>query len=223
MRTLNLLNLAAVSLWLMASLASASPTQPTNGVEYRTLTTAQPVTTTGKKVEVIEFFMYHCPACYQLEPQLLEWVKKQGSNIVFRRIHLPHTGARDAEAHMFLALESLNLEQSMHAKLLTTWHVEHHQLTTDDDNIDWAIKNGIDKNKFIDTYYSFSVTSKLSNLMRVAESYLVNSTPTLVIDGRYITDPGQIQQSDPAMSPDGLDAAMLKVADVLVEKAKLTK
>ncbi|MET3106265.1 thiol:disulfide interchange protein DsbA [Oxalobacteraceae bacterium GrIS 2.11] len=214
---------ALILLWFLADLAIASPASPVSGAEFKTLGTPQPVQVQGKKVEVIEFFMYHCPACYVLEPQMLEWVKKQGNNIVFRRIHLPHNGARDAEAHLFLTLEAMNLEESMHARILQAWHVEHKRLLTDDDNIEWAVKNGIDKARFVDAYNSFSVVTKLQGLLRVAESYLVNSTPTLVIDGRYLTGPGFIQDSNRNIPDDGLDQAMLQVADVLVAKALASK
>jgi len=212
-----------VSLSLLAGVVSASPQNPVDGAEYKTLTTPQPAVADGKKVEVIEFFMYHCPACNQLEPKLLAWVGKQGSNIVLRRIHLPHTGAQDPEAHLFLTLEALGLEESLHAKILATWHVERKRLLTDQDNIDWAIQNGIEKNKFIDTYFSFSVTSKLHGLMRVAESYLVNSTPTLVIDGRFVTGPGLVQDSNASLGLKDLDAALLQVADALVVKARAAR
>lgn len=209
--------------WLLAGAALATPDHPVNGAEFTTLTTPQPALGGAKTVEVIEFFMYHCPACNSLEPQLLAWVKKQGGNIEFRRIHLPHNGAKDPEAHLFLTLEALRLEPSLHASVLNSWHVEHHELLSDQDNIDWAIKKGIDKNKFIDAYYSFSVTTKLQNLQRIAESYLVNSTPSLVIDGRFITGPGLIQDSNKALPPAQLDAALLQVADVLVLKARAGK
>jgi protein dithiol oxidoreductase (disulfide-forming) len=217
------ISLAFISLWFIASIALASPTSPVEGAEYRTLGTPQAVTSTGKKVEVVEFFMYHCPACNALEPQLLAWVKKQGDNIEFRRIHLPHTGNKDPETHLFLTLEALNVEKELHAKILNTWHVEHHQLLTDNDNIEWAVKNGFDKAKFMETYFSFSVMSKLQGAQRIGESYQVNSTPTLVIDGRYITDPGLIQNSNPTIPGEGLDQATLQVADVLVQKAKAGK
>ncbi len=209
-----------VFLSLLTGTVSASPQNPVEGAEYKTLTSPQPVAADGKKVEVIEFFMYHCPACYQLEPQLLAWVSKQGDNIVFRRIHLPHTGAKDPEAHLFLALEALGLEESMHAKILNTWHVEHKPLLTDQDNIDWAVKNGIEKNKFIDAYFSFSVSGKLNGLMRTAGNYLVTSTPTLIIDGRYATAPGMIVDSNPSVPVNALGNAMLQVADALVVKAR---
>lgn len=212
-----------VLLSLLTGTVSASPQNPVEGAEYKTLTTPQPAVTDGKKVEVIEFFMYHCPACNQLEPQLLAWVSKQGSNIVFRRVHLPHTGTKDPEAHMFLALEALGLEESMHAKILNTWHVEHKPLLTDQDNIDWAVKNGIEKNKFTDAYFSFSVSGKLNGLMRTAGNYLVTSTPTLIIDGRYVTGPGMIVESNHSIPLSELNSAMLQVADALVAKAKAAR
>ena len=215
--------LAVISLWLCAALASASPTSPVDGVDYKTLTPPQPVQTAGKKIEVIEFFMYHCPACNLLEPYLLDWAKRQGDNIVLRRIHVPHNGAKDVEAHLFLTLEALNLEQSMRARVLNAWHVEHQRLLTDQDNIEWAQKNGLDSTRFIDAYYSFSVTGRLAGLMRVAQSYGITSTPSLVIDGRYVTGLQMMQDASPATAGTGLETALMQAADALVAKARAEK
>ena len=41
---------------------------------YETLSPAQP-TQNPDKVEVIEFFWYGCPHCYDFEPLLEKWVK----------------------------------------------------------------------------------------------------------------------------------------------------
>jgi len=68
------------------------------GVDYATLAQPQPVQESGKKVEVIEFFMYHCPVCNALEPAFEEWVRMQGDRITLRRIHYPSTGPADPEA-----------------------------------------------------------------------------------------------------------------------------
>jgi thiol:disulfide interchange protein DsbA len=217
------INLALISFWFIANLANASPDNPVEGLDYRAIATPQAVVATGKKVEVIEFFMYHCPACNSFEPQLLAWVDKQGDNIVFRRMHLPHHGKDDAEAHLFLTLDAMKLEDKLHAKILQTWHVEHHQLITDQDNIDWAVKNGIDKTQFLEAYTSFSVMSKLHDLLRLAASYQVNSTPTLVIDGRYLDGPGIIQDSNQGLGVEALNKLVLQIADGLVDKARSTK
>ncbi|MBP1208189.1 thiol:disulfide interchange protein DsbA [Duganella sp. 1411] len=202
---------------LMAGAAFASPTAPKNGAEYTTLKAPQPVQAEGKKVEVIEFFMYHCPACYALEPAMLEWVKKQGDKIVFRRIHLPLTGENDPEAHLFLTLEAMKLEESLHAKVLSTWHVERQRLKSDDDNINWAVKNGIDKQKFLAVYNSFAIITRLKNAGRVAATYEVNSTPTLIVNGRYLTNPTMVDGSNPGQIPrQQLNQATLQVLDALV-------
>ena len=84
MRFLQLV-LATLSLSLAAAIAGASPSNPQNGIDYRTLDKAQP-TESGNKVEVTEFFWYSCPHCSAFDPSLEEWVKKQGDWIVFKRV-----------------------------------------------------------------------------------------------------------------------------------------
>lgn len=217
---MRLLKTALMVAGLCAATAFASPTAPRNGAEYTTLKTPQPVQAQGQKVEVIEFFMYHCPACYALEPAMLEWVKKQGDNINFRRIHLPLTGENDPEAHMFLTLEAMKLEEQLHAKILQTWHVERRRLKSDADNIDWAVKNGVDKEKFTATYNSFAVMTRLKGAGRVAAAYEVNSTPTLVVAGRYLTNPTMVDASNPGIPRQQLGVATLQVLDALVAQAR---
>ena len=214
------LKIAVVVAGLCAATAFASPAAPRNGAEYTTLKTPQPVQAEGKKVEVIEFFMYHCPACYVLEPAMLEWVKKQGDNISFRRIHLPLTGENDPEAHLFLTLEAMKLEESLHAKVLSTWHVERRRLKSDADNIDWAVKNGIDKAKFTAMYNSFAVSTRLKNAGRVASTYEVTSTPTLIVNGRYLTNPSMVDASNPGIPRQQLSEATLQVLDALVAQSR---
>jgi protein dithiol oxidoreductase (disulfide-forming) len=214
----------AMSLALAAAVAalpaSASPAVPRDGAEYRTL--ASPVTpqAQGKKVEVVEFFMYHCPACNMLEPGLAAWVKKQGDAIQFRRIHVPHTGAADPEAHLFLTLEALKLDESMHGKVLNTWHVERKRLKSDEDNLAWAVQNGIDKAQFQAAYTSFGVLTRLRNLEKLVGSYRVDGTPTVVINGRYLTSPSMVSESNPSLPRPSVEAAAFQVMDALVLKAQ---
>jgi thiol:disulfide interchange protein DsbA len=207
-----------ILLGLSASLASASPAVPQNGVDYITLTQPQPVQSTGKKVEVIEFFMYHCPVCNALEPLLEDWIRQQGDRITVRRIHYPLTGQADPEAHLYLTLEALGRLGDMHEKVFKAVHVDHIRLNTDDAIIDWATKNGIDRAQFLDAWNSFGVTTRLRQLGRIAAQYQVDSAPTLIVDGRYLTTPalesGQMQGADRDM----VFKATLNVAAKLVDK-----
>ena len=220
MRSLRFALLATV---LAASTAFASPTDPKNGVEYVTLAQPQPVQATGKKVEVIEFFMYHCPHCNALEPQLEQWVKKQGANIQFKRVHLPFAGPNDPEAHLYLTLDAMGKAEEFQPKVFKAWHVDHLRLNTDAAILDWVSKNGIDRNKFLDVWNSFGVITKLHRLPQITTDYKVEGVPTIIIDGKYQTAPSIVYNSVKTTSEPVLFQATLQVMDALVAKAAKSK
>ena len=220
MRSLRFALLATV---LAASTAFASPTDPKSGVEYVTLAQPQPVQAVGKKVEVIEFFMYHCPHCNALEPQLEQWVKKQGDNIHFKRVHLPFSGAKDPEAHLYLTLEAMGKAEEFQPKVFKAWHVDHLRLNTDAAIIDWVAKNGIDRTKFMDVWNSFGVTTRLRQLPQITTDYKVDGVPTIIIDGKYQTSPAIVYNSVKSSSEPVLFQATLQVMDALVAKAAKSK
>jgi thiol:disulfide interchange protein DsbA len=217
---MRLLRLAAACLLATAVSASAfaSPANPQNGVDYVTLAQPQPVQASGKKVEVIEFFMYHCPVCNGLEPGFEEWVRKQGD-----RIQVRYTGGADPEAHLFLTLEALGKLDEMHAKVFNAVHQQHIRLNKDDAIIDWVSKNGIDRTAFLNAWNSFGVSIKLRQLDKVIAAYKIDSVPTLVIDGRFVTSPSLANATVKTSNPQQLFQATLQVADALVAKALQSK
>jgi thiol:disulfide interchange protein DsbA len=208
---------------LTASLASASPAVPQNGVDYATLAQPQSVQASGKKVEVIEFFMYHCPVCNALEPLFEDWIRKEGDRITVRRIHIPSTGPADPEAHLYLTLEALGRLGDMHGKVFKAVHVDHIRLNKDDAIIDWVAKNGIDRAQFLDVWNSFGVTTRLRQLRRVTADYQVDSAPTLVVGGRFLTNPGLLSGQMQGADREAVFKATLNVADKLVDKAAQPK
>jgi thiol:disulfide interchange protein DsbA len=214
------LDLAAAGLFLMASTATlASPTNPQSGVDYVTLAQPQPVQTAGKKVEVIEFFMYHCPVCNALEPGFENWIRQQGDRITVRRVHFPYTGPNDPEARLYLTLEALGKVDQMHAKIFHAVHVERIRLNKDEAIIDWVSKNGINRAAFLNAWNSFGVTMKLRQLGKIAGNYGIDSAPALVIDGRYMTSPATVGAKFQPRDRAALFEATLQVASALVDKA----
>jgi thiol:disulfide interchange protein DsbA len=220
MRSLRFALLAAS---LVVSTAFASPTDPKNGVEYVTLAQPQPTQAAGKKVEVIEFFMYHCPHCNALEPQFEQWVKRQGDNIVLKRVHIPASGPNDPEAHLYLTLEALGKVDEMHAKVFKAIHVDRIRMKDDATVIDWASKNGIDRATFTNAWNSFGVMTKLRRLSQVVDAYKVDGAPTVVIDGKYQTSPATVYNSVKTGNELQLFQATLQVMDALVAKAAKSK
>lgn len=217
------LRFALVAAALVAGFAHASPTDPRLGAEYTVLATPQPTQTTGKKVEVVEFFAYHCGACNAFEPTLNAWVKKQGDNIVMRRVPLPFQGASDPEARLFLTLDAMGKLEEYHHRVFRAVHVERKRLMKDDDIIAWATTNGLDKAKFMEAWNSFGVQTKLKRLPTVAEAYKASSTPTVVIDGKYVVSPSSVHQANKIQDSAQLMTATGQVLDALVAKAAATK
>jgi thiol:disulfide interchange protein DsbA len=214
---MGLLRVIVMTLGLMAFAAAASPGDPRMGTEYQLLAAPQPVQAAGARVEVIEFFMYHCPFCNALEPELAAWVKRQGERIAFRRVHIPYSGVNDPEAHLFLTLEAMGKLDAMHAKVLHAVHVERQRLMKDDAIIDWVGRNGIDQTEFLAAWNSFGVTTRLKRLPRSIGDYGVDSAPLIVVNGKYRTAPSMAGAGAPA----GGDpmAQTVQVLDALVAKA----
>ncbi len=216
---LNLLLAAAVS---VSSAALASPAAPANGVEYLTLQQTQS-TDAGAAVEVTEFFSYSCPHCHLFDAPLAAWVKKQGNSIAFKRVHLALHPSDAAVQRLYYTLEAMgNLEQ-MHARVFGAIHEQRIRLSNDEQVFDWAEKAGIDRAKFIATYRSFGMQSKVSRANRLAADYRINQWPMVAIGGRYLTSPTQASSTMPHISEAEQHPIGLQVMDFLVAKARPEK
>ena len=65
---------------------------------------------------------------------------------------------------------------------------------------EWAAKNGIDRQKWLDAYSSPEVDRKVQRARELTRLYNVQGTPTLVVDGRYLTS-GNMAETVPGVIP----------------------
>lgn len=216
MRVLKYL-IASVSFSFMAA-APVTFAADTKG--YTVLSDAQP-TDAGKKVEVIEFFGYSCPHCNAFDPDLAEWVKKNSDKIVFKRIPVGFRPEWVPHQKLYFALEAMGKTEEIHPKVFRAIHVERQPLNNDDAVINFAVKQGLDKQKFTDAYNSFAVQSKVKRSAQVAAAYKAAQVPLIIIDGRYVTSPSHAQEKVGNDKPESeLQTVALKVMDDLVAKSK---
>ena len=202
---------------------SASAADPQAGAQYLVLPSVQP-TDTGKQVEVIEFFAYYCPHCYVFEPALEAWVKKQGDNIVFKRVHVPGGASVLPQQRLFYTLDAMGLLNQYHQKVFDAMHQQHLRLSSDEQVFDWVAQMGIDRAKFIDTYRSFGIQAKVRRAGAMMDSYGVDRWPLVVVDGRFITSPSHAGAGAPEGTTEAQQQqAALQVMDFLVAKAKADK
>ena len=211
--------LIAVSIGFVAITAGASsPANPVNGVHYRTLAQPQP-TESGNKVEVTEFFWYGCPHCNALEPGLEAWVKKQGDNIVFKRVPIKFRDSFIPQQKLYYTLEAMGKIEELHPKIFQAIHGGRQPLDTDASVIDFAEKQGIDKKKFVEMYNSFGVGTKVNRAAQLQQAYNVDGVPMIAINGRYVTAPSIVGASIGRQPEKVLEDATFQVMSALVAKA----
>ena len=90
----------------------------------------------------------------------------------------------------------------------------------DDAIIEWVGKNGVDKAAFLAAWNSFGVATALRRLPRMIGEYHVDSAPTLVVNGRFVTSPAQAASRSVDQSPAAEKKAVLGVLDALVAEAR---
>ncbi len=152
--------------------------------DYKLLNPAQP-TSTGKKIEVLEFFFYGCPHCYHLHPFLSAWEKQKPADVELILVPTVFNPSWEPMANTFYALQQLGKQKDLHDALYDAWH--QNQVLTDADQIaDFVGQHGVDRNKFAALYHSFSVDSKVARGKQMVLDYQIEGTPTLVVDGKYV-------------------------------------
>ena len=200
---------AAVS---VSGIANAQSPKIEEGFDYRVLPVAQPVDIKGK-VEVIEFFWYGCPHCYDFEPELSAWVKRQPKDVVFRRVPVAFRDDFMPHSQLFYALEAMGKGDALNEKVMYAMHKENKRLLTENEIADWVASQGIDRNSFLATYRSFAVVSKARAARQMADAYRIDGVPTIVMQGRYVTSP----------SIAGTKAKAILVMDYLEQKIRKDK
>ena len=182
------------------------------GFDYRILPVAQPLETKGK-VEVIEFFWYGCPHCYDFEPELNAWLKRQPKDVTFRKVPVAFRDDFMPHSQLFYALESMGKGEAMNEKVMYAMHKENRRLMTENEIADWVASQGIDRNTFLASYRSFAVISKARAARQMADAYRIDGVPTIVMQGRYVTSP----------SIAGTKAKAIAVMDHLEQKIRKDK
>jgi protein dithiol oxidoreductase (disulfide-forming) len=198
-----------------ANKATAKP--PVNneileGFDYKILSSPQPTESKGK-IEVTEFFWYACPHCYDLEPELQAWVKKQSKDVVFKRVPIAFREDFLPHSQIFYALEELGKEVEFTPKVFKAIHVDRKQMLKDDEIFSWAASVGLDVTAFTKAYKSFTVITKAKTANATGSAYRVNGVPTLFVQGKYETSP----------SIAGTKSRALETLDFLVSKARTEK
>ena len=174
---------------LAASLAvhsAPSRADPAEGTDYRKIAAPQPTDTPGK-IEVIEFFSYGCPHCNEFYPLVSAWAAKLPRDVVFKRVAVGFNRPQWVNlARAYYALQATGDLPRLDAALFHALHAEQLQLGDAASLAAWVGSHGGNAEKFSQAYSSFSVNNQTVQGDQLAERYLIDSIPSLAINGTYV-------------------------------------
>ena len=149
-----------------------------------------------EKVEVLEFFWYGCPHCFQFEPHIKEWLETKPENVEFKSVAAPLNPAWKVHSQAFYAAEVLGVLDKFHEPMFNAIHRDKKSMRKPKDIAKLAESLGIDGDKFAKTMKSFAVDAKIRQSMQKAREVGITGVPTVVINGKYKTS-GSVAGSYP--------------------------
>jgi protein dithiol oxidoreductase (disulfide-forming) len=200
---------ALVLAFAVTEVHAQAPSMPQLSRDYIRLDPPRPVAS-GDKIEVIEFFYYGCPVCYELEPKLSRWYFNGPGSVALRRVPALSSDNWDNFAKLFYTLEAMGQLGRLHWPVYDNFHFNGMKLNEEPVMAAWVAHNGLDKQKFTDTYRSPEIQAKLVAARDMTQSYEIKGVPSIVVDGKYVTS---------ARLAGGTNE-MMQVVDQLVEMAR---
>ena len=170
----------------LAAARAADPAAPPpfqEGRDYVRVPTPMPPATPGK-IEVVEFFSYTCPHCYDLDPTVRDWLKRKPENVTFTQIAVAFGANWEPSARAFYAAEALGVLDKLHQPLFEAYH-QRRPLGDVDALAAFAAEHGVDAEAFRKAYTSFQTETQLRRGNQLAQRYGIRGVPAVIVDGTY--------------------------------------
>jgi thiol:disulfide interchange protein DsbA len=187
---------------------SVSAQEWVEGEHYDVITPALRGTT--DKIEVTEFFWYGCGHCYNFEPQLVQWKKTLGDDVVVKGSPAMWNGLMQIHAKAFYTAEVLGVLDKVHMPLFQAINVDRRRLASESEIADLFAAHGVSREDFSKAFNSFGVGSQVSQADARARAAKIAGTPELMVAGKYRVNTRAA----------GGQANMLKLASYLIEKER---
>jgi thiol:disulfide interchange protein DsbA len=188
---------------------AAAPAAPrfVAGRDYEVLAAASPLAATADGVPVTEFFMYLCFPCSAVEAELERYRTAALGRVKLTRVPAVFNSEAELHARAFYAALELDTLDAMHAAFYDEIHVRGNRLASRTALAEFFARFGVDGPAFSAAFDSPRVEARLQQALALAREYAIDATPSLVVAGRYKTNP--------AMA----GAALFAVVDELVDDA----
>lgn len=201
-------------LMMMPMALLAQTAAPRLNVDYTVLSTPQPVYAPVKgKIEVAEVFSYACGACASANPAISAWNKTKAPDVNFVYVHsVVQGGPWERFARGFFAAEAKKIQSKSHDAVFQAVFVDQKLSHTAslEDIAKFYTKFGVTQAQMLAIMNSPSVTAKLNRSKQFSLRTGANSTPTIIVAGKYKLN----------ATREGGFAGMMRTVDFLVAKER---
>ena len=142
------------------------------------------------KIEVIQFFYYACPHCFDQQPLIEDWLAVKPVDVEFRYIPALRDDKWVPLTKAFFALEKLGEAKRLHRPIYDVINFDSVNLSEEPKLFDWLARNGVDRARFIEAYNADDVKAKVDEARKLTAAYAIRTTPTLVVGGRFAVASG---------------------------------
>jgi thiol:disulfide interchange protein DsbA len=144
------------------------------------------------KPEILEFFSYWCPHCYQFEPLVKSMKSKLADDVEFTKIHVNFMGfttpkIQDEATRALMVARALKQEDEMNKAIFNYIHVQRSTVASLKDLQNIFIVNGVESAEFDKLSASFGVNSMLQKNNKTIEQYrkYLSGVPNFIVNGKY--------------------------------------
>lgn len=163
------------------------------GTHYRPIVPAQATNAGPGEVEVIEFLWLNCGGCYALNERVDSWKARIPAWVKFRKEHVMWGPSHRLLGKLLYTLDALDKNELLGAAFSQIHRqgkalVANSEAETLNMQLAFAKANGISEADFRREYNSFAVNTRLKAAEELTRRYRVESTPTFIVNGKYVTD-----------------------------------
>lgn len=144
----------------------------------------------SKKNEVIEFFWYGCPHCYDADPHVKNWLIESKKSPSLKLMHSQLSPGWSFDALNFYSFNEIKADKSVHDEYFSGRNSG--KISNDSDLKFILEKHGIDYDYFKTIRGGGSVKEEMINANKLESIINSRGVPAFVVGGKYIVNIGGI-------------------------------
>jgi len=176
------------------------------GRDYERVRSPSPLLSSGTEIQVCEFFMFECIFCFNFEESLSAWEETLADDVSLERVPALFNSLARLHAQAFYAAELLGAGEGLRRQFYEEIHLLGNSLDSLEQIRKFFASNGISTADFDAAFASREVEASMRRAEELNALYGVTATPSLGVNGRYLTNPGLT----------GSNERMLTVVDAII-------